>query len=505
MTSLRNSLSPSAYQSLQRELAERLIAKALARPNRDLETPDGIVWFVRNVLRADPTDYQIDVLRNLVLHKRAAVRGPHGLGKTAMASWVILWGFAALGDDVKVPVTASAWRQLTHFTFPEVKKWALKADWSKVGLDLRYGREILEQSLKLPGREAFPVASDNPALIDGAHARKIVYVFDEAKAIQAGTFDAAEGAFSNAGADTAYSAYALAISTPGDTGGRFYDIHKRRPGYDDWWVRHVTLGEAIAAGRVSREWAEQRRRQWGENSPVYINRVLGEFAEAGTDVLIPLAWVDQANDRWQERDGRGTGEVRYGVDVARYGDDSTTIGRLVGSTLESLDYLSQKSTMETTGEVILRVKDKTIHTLVDVIGIGAGVVDRLREQGYNVTGVNVGESAKDDYGRVLTDESGELKFANLRSLIWWMLRERLDPNGVDPLALPLDDRLTGDLTAPKWTVTSSGTIKVESKDEIRKRIGRSTDAADALGLALYGERKRKRPMPRPVVIETRRG
>ncbi len=492
MTSLRNSLSPSAYQSLQRELAERLIAKAATKPRANLATPDGIVWFVRNVLRADPTDYQIDVLRNLVIHKRAAVRGPHGLGKTAMASWVILWGFSALGDDVKIPVTASAWRQLTHFTFPEVKKWALKADWSKVGLDLRYGREILEQSLKLPGREAFPVASDNPALIEGAHARNIVYVFDEAKAIQAGTFDAAEGAFSNAGADTSYNAYALAISTPGETGGRFYDIHKRRPGYEDWWTRHVTLEEAIQAGRVSREWAEQRRRQWGESSPVYINRVLGEFAEAGTDVLIPLSWVELAVERWHERGGVGQGNVVYGVDVARYGDDSTAIGRLVGSTFEQLDYLAQKDTMETTGEVILRVKsNKTTPIWVDVIGIGAGVVDRLREQGYAVTGVNVGESAKGSDGKPLTDVSGELKFANLRSFIWWMLRERLDPNGADPLALPPDDRLTGDLTAPKWKVTSSGSIHVESKDEIRKRIGRSTDSADTLGLAVYGTRPQK--------------
>lgn len=495
MTSLLNSLSPQALQSLRREQAQRLKAQAEAAAVEaavDYTTPDGIVRFVHDVLHADPTPYQEDVLRNLVIHKRAAVRGPHGLGKTAMASWIILWGFTAFGDDVKVPVTASAWRQLTHFTFPEVKKWALKADWSKVGLNLRYGQEILEQSLKLPGREAFPVASDNPALIEGAHARTIVYVFDEAKAIQAGTWDAAEGAFSNAGADTTAQAFAFAISTPGDTGGRFYDIHKRRPGYEDWWTRHVTLDEAIAAGRISREWADNRRKQWGEKSPVYLNRVLGEFAEAGTDVLIPLSHVELAVERWHERNGAGQGETIYGVDVARYGDDSTTIGRLVGSTFEQLDYLAQKSTMETTGEVILRLRgNKQTKVFVDVIGIGAGVVDRMREQGYNVTGVNVGEGAKDDRGKALADESGELKFVNLRSLIWWMLRERLDPNSADPLALPPDDRLIGDLTAPKWRVTSNGSIQVESKDEIRKRIGRSTDSADALGLAVFGARKQE--------------
>jgi hypothetical protein len=118
---------------------------------------------------------------------------------------------------------------------------------------------------------------------------------------------------------------------------------------------------------------------------------------------------------------------------------------------------------------------------VDVIGIGAGVVDRLREQGYNVTGVNVSESSD------RTDNSGELQFVNLRSAVWWALREALDPLNSDPLALPPDDILTGDLTAPKWSITSAGKIKMESKEDLRKRLGRSTDAGDTLALAWYGK------------------
>lgn len=440
-------------------------------------SPDGIVRFVRDVLKAEPTSYQEDILRQFVEHKRIAVRGPHGLGKTALSSWVVLWGMVAFNTDVKIVTTASAWRQLTKFTWPEIRKWASKADWGAIGVELRRNKELLELSIKLPGKEAFAVASDNPALIEGAHASMLIYVFDEAKAIPVGTWDAAEGAFSGAGQDTQQDAYALAISTPGEPSGRFYDIHARKPGLDDWKTRHVTLEEAIAAGRISREWAEQRKTQWGESSAVYQNRVLGEFADSSEDSVIPLRWIELANERWRECGGRGTGVVSYGVDPARYGEDKTAICRLVGTVCEEIKYYAKQSTMETAGRVISLV-DKDTLVAIDVIGVGAGVYDRLNELQYKVIAVNVAESTD------LKDASGKLEFVNLRSAAWWILRDALDPEGDNPLALPIDDILTGDLTAPTWTYTSTGKIKVESKDDIRARIGRSTDAADCLALAL---------------------
>lgn len=442
-------------------------------------TPDGIVRFVREILHADPAPYQEDILRALVIHKRVAVRGCHGLGKTALAAWVILWLLTVFEQDTKVPATASAWRQLSKFLFPEIHKWAQKAAWGKLGLEVRRGKELLDLSVKLPSKEAFAVASDNPALIEGAHATVIGYVFDEAKAIPSETWDAAEGAFSGAGADTNAQAYALAISTPGETSGRFYDIHARKHGYGDWYVRHVTLKEAIAAGRISQEWAEQRKQQWGETSAVYQNRVLGEFAATGEDNVIPLAWVEAANERWREANGTGEGSLSYGVDVARYGEDKTVITRLVGNVCEWLRYSTKEDTMQTVGRVIGMVEHKQIPIAIDVIGVGAGVYDRLREQGYNAVSVNVAESTD------MQDSSGTLGFVNLRSAMWWMLRDALDPARDMLLALPPDDNLTGDLTAPKWTYTSTGKIKVESKEDIRKRIGRSTDSADGLGLAVY--------------------
>ena len=135
------------------------------------------------------------------------------------------------------------------------------------------------------------------------------------------------------------------------------------------------------------------------------------------------------------------------------------------------------------GRVALRLgDDKTTRVAVDVIGVGAGVYDRLAELGYNAQAVNVATSTD------MRDESRQLQFNNLRAALWWMLRERLDPAKPDALALPPHDGLTGDLVAPTWNVTSSGKVQVESKDDIRARLGRSTDYADAVALAVYAQR-----------------
>ncbi len=474
----RNSLKRAGYRiggklAAKQSFGERYFSEPAAFVVDCIDFPPG----------EEPAPYQLEILTALAQHKRAAARGPHGLGKSALASWAILW-FALTRDSVtdwKNPSTASVWRQLTKFLWPEVKKWAKHIRWDVVGRSaFKQNYELQSLSLKLLTGEAFGVASDEPSAIEGAHATQLLYIFDESKAIPVGTWDAAEGAFSNAGADTKSDAYALAISTPGETSGRFYDIQTRRPGTDDWWVRHVTLEEAIAAGRISREWSDQRRKQWGESSAIYQNRVLGEFADSGEDSVIPLSWVEKANERWIACEGKAIegAQVTYGVDPARYGQDSTGIGRLAGNVLEWLEYHTKESTMETAGRV-MAIGDRYSPIGIDTIGIGAGVYDRLHELGLNVIPVNVSENTD------LTDGSNQIGFFNLRSAIWWMMREALDPENPDAVALPIDDILTGDLTAPLWKYTSKGKIQVESKDDIRARIGRSTDAADTFGLAYY--------------------
>lgn len=429
-----------------------------------------------------PTFYQYEILEELTVHKRISVRGPHGLGKTALESWIELWfALTSDGEDWKSPTTASAWRQLTHYLWPEIRKWARLLDWRKIGREPFDARsEMLSLSLKLGTGEAFAVASSEPALIEGAHADRLLYLFDESKAISAETFDATEGAFSGGGIDSKTEAYAAAMSTPGEPIGRFYEIQSRKPGYEDWWTRHVTLDDAINAGRISQEWADQRKRQWGENSAIYQNRVLGEFAASDEDGVVPLAWVELANERWREWDdaGRPLNKLTtVGVDVARSGADKTVFALRYNQTISELRRTSKEDTMQTTGRVAGILQAHGGQAVVDVIGIGAGVVDRLREQGLAVVAFNAAERTD------ARDRSSELGFTNMRSAGWWCLRELLDPANEQTVALPPDDLLAGDLTAPHWKVVSGGKVQIESKDEIRVRLGRSTDDGDAVVMA----------------------
>lgn len=434
-----------------------------------------------------PAQYQLDILNDLTLHRRISVRGPHGLGKSAVASWIVLWfSLTRDGLDWKIPMTASVWRQLSNFLLPELHKWSRRVRWDKVKRSPFSERnELLALSLNLSTGSAFALASDNAEHLEGAHADHLLYLFDESKAIPVATWDAAEGAFSNAGADTQREAYAVSVSTPGEPNGRFYDIQAHKPGYEDWHVRHVTLAQAIAAGRISQMWAEQRLRQWGEKSAVYQNRVLGEFASSDETGVIPLSWIERANERWYEwRDlGKPGRFVCIGVDVARGGADKTVMAPRFDSELYSaIDDLrvSDKSdTMVTADTVTGILEGRGGYAVIDVIGVGAGVYDRVRQQKKTVYPFNASEHTG------MRDKSGELGFINVRSAAWWHLREKIDPSYDSNVAIPPDDELTGDLTAPTWKSASGGKIQVEGKPDIKARIGRSTDRGDSVVMAMW--------------------
>lgn len=444
-----------------------------------------------------PVGYQDESMSNVVEYKRECVRGPHNIGKTAEAAWLILWyALTRDGEDWKVPTTASAWRQLTKYLWPEVNKWSRMLNWGRIGrVPFDQRREQLTTSLKLSTGEAFAVASDEPAYIEGAHADFLLYVFDEAKTIPDETYDAAEGAFAGSGEDTAFEALAFSISTPGEPIGRFHAIQSRKSGYEDWHVSFVKKEQAIAAGRMSRAWADQRARQWGEGSAVYKNRVLGEFASQEEDSIIPLSWVEAAIGRWKDwRDegfpGTFTG---VGADIGLGGEhsDKTILATCYDHVkIKELRKFPRgdpdTATMEAAGRIkgILDANGgptAPIKAYIDVIGIGAGVVHRLREQGYeNAIAFNSAE------GTEHRDESGEFGFNNKRSAGWWVTREMLNPLSKMGVCLPDDDDLIGELTTPKHRVLSGAKRAVQSKEKIKKTLKRSTDSGDAVVYILSG-------------------
>jgi hypothetical protein len=226
--------------------------------------------------------------------------------------------------------------------------------------------------------------------------------------------------------------------------------------------------------------------------PLRSQMLKGDFLAGMQDdpwQVIPTAWVDTAMARWVDRRPRGE-MMAMGVDVARGGKDNTTLAprHKTPETAHWYGPCEVHAGTETpdgpkvAGLVVASVRDKA-PVLLDVIGVGASPYDVLNAMQLDVYGINVAEKAQ------ATDRSGKLRFLNLRSQLWWQFRELLDPANDTGVCLPPDPQLAKELCAPKWEL-SGMTLRVESRDDIIKRIGRSPDRASAYILAAMDVPKR---------------
>ena len=218
--------------------------------------------------------------------------------------------------------------------------------------------------------------------------------------------------------------------------------------------------------------------------PLRSQLLYGDFsAGIGDDPwqIIPTEWVRVAQQRWRETEKPDLPMTALGVDPARGGGDKTVLARRHGTWFAQLEKHSGSSTPDGPAVAALAVAaldgDREAAINIDVIAIGSSPYDTLASQGLNVVAVNFAESSN------ATDRSGRLKMRNVRAQAYWGMREALDPEHGEGLALPPDSELLADLVAPRWKITTSG-IQVESKEEIIKRLGRSPDCGDAAVLAL---------------------
>lgn len=199
--------------------------------------------------------------------------------------------------------------------------------------------------------------------------------------------------------------------------------------------------------------------------------------------LIPRALIKAAMERWQP-EGRTGSLTAIGVDVARGGNDQTVIAKRYGNWFAPLEKYAGATTK--TGQDVVTLFAPALaqggHANIDIIGVGAAAFDIAKAQGLKVEAINWAERS------TATDRSGNLKFSNLRAEHCWKMREALDPDSGENLALPNDPELLADLCALRWKMQPNG-IRIESKDEIRSRLGRSTDSGDAVILALVGDKE----------------
>lgn len=444
------------------------------------------VWWVKKVLGAIPWEKQREILDSVRDNPRTAVRSCHGIGKSFTAGQVILWFLYNFRRSI-VLSTAPTWRQVEKLVWKEVRASYKR---SKVPL----GGHILPKSPEIQIIQdewyAMGLSTNDPDRFQGYHEKYILVVVDEAAGVPEDIFEAIEGVL------TSEHARLLLLGNPTSLSGTFYNAF-RGPGWytiaisafdtpnftafgiteedieNGTWEAKIT-GPLPNPKLITPAWVADKYLRWSPESPAYHARVKGQFPTEADDTLIPLAWIEAAMERWEDTpEGQ---PVEIGNDIARFGSDKTVIATRRGVKVLPLKVYAKKDTMETAGLVIVEYTQQDASKIkVDDIGVGGGVTDRLKEQNYPVVPINVGESAIDTE-----------KFADLRSELWWNLRELLDPNprtNPKPIALPRDDELLGDLCGIKYKITSKGQIKVESKDDMKKRIKRSPDRADAVVLA----------------------
>jgi len=215
--------------------------------------------------------------------------------------------------------------------------------------------------------------------------------------------------------------------------------------------------------------------------PLRSQLLYGDYSIGLTDdpwQIIPSAWVEAAQRRWKPEHKPDETATCAGLDVARGGKDATVLAQRWGNWFAPLEKHPGKDTPDGTfgRQIAWNALQRGGYVNVDVIGVGAAVVDLCREMDMNVVPVNFGAGTKRH------DRTNLLKFTNVRAYAYWSMREALDPEKGDGIMLPPDTELKADLCSARWMMRVTG-IQVESKDDIKERLGRSPDAGDAVVLA----------------------
>lgn len=420
----------------------------------------GPALFAQEALGANPTDQQWQASKEIVETGRVSIRSGHGTGKSAFMAWCVLW-FVVCYFPCKVPCTAPTSHQLNDVLWAEIAKWFRKLQDRIPELAAEYEWSSERFYAKAYPNESFAVARtsrpEKPEALQGFHSENILFLIDEASGVPEQVFQVAEGALSTEGT------FVVMAANPTREDGYFYESHHKMR--SRWSALHWDGEESPM---VSKTYIEDMRLKYGVDSPIYQVRVKGNFATAA-DGVIPLSLCLAAKDR--EVSVLEKAPIIWGLDVARFGSDSTSLAKRKGNTqLEPTKEWFGKDTMQTAGMIKNEYdsttdKMKPVAINVDVIGIGAGVVDRLKEQGLPINGVNVAESA-----------SISEQYARLRDELWFKGREWLEAKDCK---LAEDEQLIAELTTAKYSILSNGKIKVEGKEEMKKRGVSSPNRADA--------------------------
>lgn len=437
-------------------------------------------------------DASVEMLEAIRDHRQVAVAACHSSSKTFSAAVACLWFFYTQ-IPAKVITTAPSQRQVEELLWSEIRKLHGNARIPLPGTPLG-------TFMRMPSPKSRPnrnddwfmtgfatkadQAQEHATRFHGYHQRNILVVFDEAAGILAPIWGGAEGVMTGA------NPHWLAIGNPTDSSGEFFRSYRSKDWHsiriDAYDSPNVKAREVIVPYLVDHLWVDIQRRKYGEQSPIFKAKVRGLFPDRADDTLISMGEVDEAYRR--EPPALERPLLSLGCDVARYGSARTCMYVIRGAEVLDRKWWIGQDLMRTAGEVLILAAKWGLgpadanRIAIDDTGLGGGVTDRLREQGWDVNAVNFGTPPAYDPGT----------FTNRRAELWWTMRDWIrDEAALSRLAEADPDApedLRADLTAPKYQVKSSGKIALEEKDAILKRLGHSPDDGDALALALAWRR-----------------
>ena len=423
-----------------------------------------------------PEKWQADVLAQIGDGLRArkgpikiAVASGHGVGKSALVAWLLLWAMATQPSTRGV-VTANTETQLKTKTWAELGKWhrlALSHNWCELGASAL--TSALPETEEAGRIDMVPWAAHNPEAFAGLHNQgsRVLLVFDEASAIADPIWETAEGALTDADTEIVW----VVFGNPTRTAGRFFECFNR--------FRKRWLTQQVDSRKVTLTDKQQLARwvaDYGEDSDFVRVRVRGKFPRAGSMQFIAADLVEAAMARQPDPAADLHQPLVMGVDVARFGDDRSVIFLRKGRDARTWPPEKHQGLdlMTLAGRVAERAAaERVAAVFVDEGGVGAGVVDRLRQLGVpRVVGINFGGAAARVDG-----EGVKPRYANERAEIWGSVKDWLEQGSLAP-----DPELAADLSGVEYGFNAKGEIQLEKKDDMKKRGLASPDIADALAL-----------------------
>jgi len=401
-----------------------------------------------------------DGLINPATALRIAIASGHGIGKSALVAWLILWALATAPDSRGV-VTANTDTQLRTKTWPELTKWHRRfigAFMFEVTATAIYSTQAgHEKNWRV---DLVPWSERNTEAFAGLHnkGKRILLVFDEASAIPEVIWETAEGALTDSDTEILW----LVAGNPTRNSGRFRECFGKFR--TRWLTRQIDSRTSRLSNKTQiDEWITD----YGEDSDFVRVRVRGVFPRAGEQQLIPLDVIEAALARQVERDDGAP--LLLGIDVARFGDDASVFRFRAGRDARTIAPLRFRGldTMQLAGFAAEQCdKWNPVAVFIDGNGVGGGVVDRLRSMGYPVRDVQAGGKARN-----------ERDYHNKTAECWGLMRDWLTTGSID------DGReLRDDLEARQYGFDDKNRLQLESKQDMKKRGVASPDDADALAL-----------------------